>query len=77
MNKEIRVYVLSADDIDTNGYEIESWNEQGRLLPTNALEFIERAELEGNVFSLEGFQNAINLEELSLYNSWIFITNKY
>lgn len=76
MNKEIRVYVLSADDIDTNGYEIESWSSY-EVLPPNALEFIEKAEYEGRVYSLSGFQNAINLEELSLYNSWIFITNKY
>jgi hypothetical protein len=76
MNKEIRVFVVSATDIDTNGYEIESWNPY-EVLPLNALEFVKRAELAGTVYSLSGFQNAINLEELSLDNSWIFITNKY
>lgn len=74
--KEMKVFLLSADNVDTNAYEIEEWI-NSEILPDSAIAFIEQAEEEGFVYSLIGFQNAINLEEISSENTWIFITNKY
>jgi hypothetical protein len=76
--KELRVFVLSADNINTSAYEIEEWSYWSEeTLPSEALHFIKLAEENGSVYSLIGFQNAINFEEVSSENTWIFITNKY
>lgn len=75
-NKELRVFVLSADDVITSGYDIEDWSYYQEL-PKEAKEFINKAQTNGSVYSLIGFQNAMNLEEISSENTWFFITNKY
>ena len=83
MNKEFRVYVLSADndnELKLSGYEIENWNhyqEQHNKLTEEANKFIELCEAEGSVFSLTGFQTAFNLDETISLNDYIFITNSY
>lgn len=54
--KEIRVYLIDIDN-----YEFEEvptvWKDE---------KFISEAEIQGNVFSLNGFQEAFNNEELNL-----------
>lgn len=74
--KELRVYFLSADEVETNAYDIENWSGQ-KDLPKEAKDFINQAEENGNVYSLRGFQDAINFEEFSTENTWVFITDKY
>lgn len=84
--KETRVYVLNADFLNASGelscsaYDIEEWKgyeKMGEALPEAAQTFIHLAEREGTVYSLEVFENALNLEELSLENNWVFITKAY
>ena len=54
--KEIKVYLIDIDN-----YEFEEvptvWKDE---------KFISEAEIQGNVFSLKGFQEAFNNEELNL-----------
>ena len=62
--KEIRVYVVNADaDFD--------------FLDAKMLgkfdDIISEAERQGTIYSLEGFQEAINCEDLFLTNSFIYI----
>lgn len=79
MSKEIRVYVLSADvdlPFNVSAYDIRDWSEWTSL-PENAAKFIDECERQGSVYSLIGFQNACNIEEVTLNNTWIFITDKY
>lgn len=79
--KETRVYVVNTDNFSVDGaYEIEEWKNYekcGDALPEKAHKFMEFAEQEGTVFTLDGFENAINFEELSCENNWIFITKAY
>jgi len=80
--KEFKVYVVSSmdDELDklTNisGDEIEDWNNEPNL-PEDAIKFIEIAKKNGLVYSLQGFQDAFNFEEISTSSHYIFITNKY
>ena len=62
--KEIRVYVVNADEC---GQGI-NYLKKGK---TDA--FITEAERQGTVFTLKGFQQAINSNALFLDNSWIYI----
>jgi len=64
MKKEIRVYVINAGDCD----DFNDWERQG-----NYKAIMDKAEELGTVYSLQGFQDAINTEELLLNNSWIYI----
>lgn len=78
--KEFRVYVIEADEYDTNAYDIENWtniSDTDSELPTDAIEYITECEEIGSVYSLRGFQNACNLEDIHINNSFIFITNLY
>lgn len=78
--KEFRVYLIEADDIDTTSYDIENWSlyaERHNKLTEEAEQFITECENIGEVYSLEGFQNACNLEDINISNSYIFITNCY
>ena len=80
MNKEFRVYILSADNFDTNGYEIENWKafeQETNRLDDKTLEFISVCKEEGVVYSLNGFQNALNRKEINITNKLVYITNKY
>lgn len=72
--KEYRVYVAYSDEVTSE--KISSWNKH-EVLPQEALDFIEQAEFYGNVFTLIGFQNALNFNEINIENEYIFITNKY
>ena len=76
--KETRVYVCSIDEYPDlfNNINIATWNNEDEL-SFEAIDFINKAEHSGRVYSLEGFQNAFNDEEISDVNDFIFITNKY
>jgi len=63
-------------DFDLTSYEIEDWSLAPEL-PDNAKAYIARCEALGSVYSLNGLQRALNLEEITLNNTYIFITNKY
>lgn len=76
---EYRVYVVSANDIDSNYLSLEDmmqWDEKGVITP-QAEEFIKKAEEVGSVYSLMEFAYDCNSEELNLSNSWIFISKLY
>ena len=76
---EYRVYVVSANDIDSNYLSLEDmmqWDEKGVITP-QAEEFIKKAEEVGSVYSLMEFAYDCNSEELDLSNSWIFISKLY
>ena len=78
--KEYRVYVLSADNIMTSGYDIEEWvnyQERYNSLHEDAKSFIEVCKDKGEVYSLIGFQYAYNVDECIVANDWVFITNCY
>lgn len=63
MDKKIRVYVVNCGDSELGTWELTKHKEK----------FMDEAEKLGSVYSLGGFQNAINAEELSLENSFILI----
>jgi len=83
-NKEIRVYVLSADndnELNLSSHKIESWSFfekfEGKL-PEEAEKFIELCEIEGSVYSLIGFQTTFNSDDtISNLSNFMFITNRY
>lgn len=64
---EKRVYVINLSEVamDFDFNELERNGEYERIM--------RMGELLGSVYSLEGFQNAINNEELDLSNSFILI----
>lgn len=61
---ETRVYVLNVDILD--GVKEAEFSDE---------DFINMAELEGTVYSLEGFANAFNLEDISSSNDYIRFIN--
>ena len=64
MSKEIKVYVINCEyNFDFREAEMKA-NYEG---------IMNKAEEIGSVYSLEGFQNACNDEDLSLENSFIYI----
>jgi hypothetical protein len=80
--KELRVFVVSADDdslpYNVSGYLIDEWaNWNENELPNEAKKFIDIAEQRGNVYSLNKFLFAFNIEESIGMNDYIFITDKY
>lgn len=78
--KEFRVYVIEADETDATSYDIENWSlyaEYHNKLTADAEDFISECENKGQVYSLQGFQNACNLEYVNVSNRYIFITNCY
>ena len=58
MKKEIRVYLVYADNLEDDFYEIS--NEK----------VIEIAEKTGHIFSLKGFESALNTDEISIYGQF-------
>ena len=79
--KEVRVFVLSANEIQIDGgYAIDSWNDYeqaGDPLPEEAQKFIKLAEEKGTVYSLKGFMVAYNINEEVGANDYVFITKTY
>ena len=65
-NKEIKVYVINADMCDGfRGWELKKQYNK----------IMDKAEELGSVYSLQGFQEAVNNEELNLENSFIYFSN--
>jgi hypothetical protein len=78
--KEFRVYVLSANNSNVDGYSIDNWNDcekRGEELPQEAKDFMNAAERNGTVYSLTGFMVAFNINQEVGMNDWIFITQAY
>jgi hypothetical protein len=72
MTKEIKVYICDLADVDSllnpkhfNFKELEKKKKYKEIMA--------HAELHGTIYSLQGFQNAINNEELDLGNAFILI----
>ena len=62
--KEAMVYIIDCDECDDfRDWEMKGENEK----------IMEKAEQLGTVYSLQGFQNAVNDQELTLDNSFILI----
>jgi len=64
MTTEIRVYVVNADDENIVDF-----------YKTSDEEIVSYCEGTGNIYTLTGFEEAINGEELNLNNSFIRILN--
>jgi hypothetical protein len=90
MTKELRVYVcpifepyfkylktINMPKDDCGAYMIDRWTKSDGELPPEALAFLTLCEESGSVYSLEGFQSAINRDYLNLTESYVFITDKY
>lgn len=81
--KEFRVYIVSVDyefNFFVNANIINEWKNEEKLkgkLCKDAKTFIEVAENNGMVYSLDGFNNGLNLELQSNENLWFYITDKY
>ena len=78
--QEYRVFILDVEDTDFIQADIESWgvyNNYHTYILDDAERFIVQAETSGEVFSLNGFQNALNREEINITNKLVYITNKY
>ena len=79
--QEYRVFILDIEDTDFIQTDIENWENIGYTpsteLSDEAERFIVQAETSGEVFSLNGFQNALNREEINITNKLVYITNKY
>ena len=79
--QEYRVFILDVEDTDFIQTDIENWENIGYRpsteLSDEAERFIVQAETSGEVFSLNGFQNALNREEINITNKLVYITNKY
>lgn len=75
--KETRVFVCDLDLIQhivgVNAESISKWTGE----EDEAKEFIKASEFNGTIYSLEGFQNALNYDEIDQHGLFIFITNKY
>ena len=78
--QEYRVFILDVEDTYFKQIDIESWgvyNKYHTDILNDAERFIVQAETSGEVFSLNGFQNALNREEINITNKLVYITNKY
>ena len=79
--QEYRVFILDVEDTDFIQIDIENWENIGYRpsteLSDEAERFIVQAETSGEVFSLNGFQNALNRKEINITNKLVYITNKY
>jgi hypothetical protein len=77
--KEIKVFICNISEFEDYSKTSISADIISELDDHQELKetFIELAERTGMVYSLIGFQNAINNEELNFTESYIFITNNY
>ena len=70
---DIRVYVVDTYYEFTNnvtGYTIQEED------PDVINEVMDVAEEQGTVYSLRGFQEALNLEDVNISTSWVLFWNK-
>jgi hypothetical protein len=79
MAKETRVFICNISEFEDYSMEsisadiIADFENNQRL----KRRFIDLAERTGMIYSLIGFQNAINNEEVNTSESYILITNEY
>jgi hypothetical protein len=79
MTKETRVFICNISEFEDYSMEsisadiIADFENNQRL----KRRFIDLAERTGMIYSLIGFQNAINNEEVNTSESYILITNEY
>lgn len=66
--EEIKVYIIDASEKKASS--VRDWEYTG-----DYEKIISLAEELGTVYSLRGFQDAINDEDLDLNNSWIYFSN--
>lgn len=66
-DKEVRIYVI---DMGNSEFEFRAREEEKDF---NAI--MDEAERLGSVYSLKGFQEAINNQDLELGNAFIYISN--
>lgn len=69
MTNEPKVYVIECSEC--GGFDFREYERMG-----NYDAIMDKAEELGTVYSLLGFQEALNDEELSLNNCFIYISNK-
>jgi hypothetical protein len=69
--KETRVYVL-----DNSKSHMEELSFIGLPNPQKYERIMNEAEKQGNVYSLTGFQDAVNIGEVDFTDSYIYISNK-
>lgn len=80
--KETRYYILDVDFCMKYVYadKIQDWiayEEQHGKLTTEAKQFIEDCEQNGEVMTQSMFINQFNLCSISAENSYIYVTNNY
>ena len=71
--QEYRVFILDEEDTDFIQTDIENWgvyNNYHTYILDDAERFTVQAETSGEVFSLNGFQNALNREEINITNKF-------
>jgi len=76
VNSKVRFYVVSANDVETSGYDIENWSGYDKL-PKEAKEFIKIAEENGSAWNIDQFHYEFNICESVGANDWIFVTDKH
>ena len=64
MEDEKRVYLLNAEEIDLEGLHINEMSNE---------DFKVKAEIEGEIYTLEAFAEAFNLEEVNSATDYIRI----
>jgi hypothetical protein len=82
--KETRVFVINVDELPDDstisGHDIQNWLSYEEIhgkITSEAEEFIKLCEERGDVYSLYGFHEALNVDELIGMNDYTYITNKY
>lgn len=67
----IRVYVADIDEFDRGNELAQTLS----LMDLTDEQFVDESERQGNVYTLKGFEEAINTEDLIPTNSFIRILN--
>lgn len=65
--KELRVYLIDVNEVDFE----EEMPANTSVLELSDDKFMEIAENQGNVYTINGFQNAFNEEEICVSNDFI------
>lgn len=72
MNSKTKIYVFDCS-LDKEGFDFRTAERNADVDIAYHNILIDEAEQRGSVYSLQGFQEAINNEELDLSNSFIYI----
>jgi predicted AAA+ superfamily ATPase len=77
--KETRVFICDISEFEEYSNKSISADIIAEIQKSQELKesFISLAEKTGKVYSLKGFQNAVNNEEVNTPQSYILITNEY